>query len=125
VASETFIRRVLWVSAAFNLGGALLFAFPASLGQLLGLPVPVPGVYTALLVVFILLFGGTYAWVASQPTINRPMVALGAIGKASAFAAVFACWLAGAAPALSVVGMSGDLVLATLFASWLLSRVET
>ena len=121
---ESFIRRVLWISAVFNLSGALLFAFPSSVGQLIGLPVPVPPVYSALLVLFILLFGASYAWLASQPIIVRPMVALAAFGKAGAFAATFACWVAGAVPALVVAAMSGDLALAALFAWWLLSRAE-
>ncbi len=124
MGSETFIRRVLWISAGFNLVGALLFAFPGTLGRLAGLPVPVPRLYTVLLVWFVLLFGASYAWLASQPIINRPMVALGAFGKAGAFTVAFMCWLAGEASGLGVLAISGDLVLATLFASWLLSRAE-
>jgi hypothetical protein len=124
VDREFFIRRVLWISAVFNLGGALLFTFPASFGQLAGLPVPVPRIYTALLVLFILLFGASYAWLALQPVIDRPMVALAAFGKAGAFAVIFACWLLGEAPGLGVVGASGELALATLFAWWLLSRAQ-
>jgi len=119
--SDDSIRRILWTSAFFNLGGALLFAFPASIGSLAGLPAPVPTVYSMLIVLFVLLFGGSYAWVASQPTINRPMVALGAIGKAGAFVVVALCWLAGAVPALSVLAIAGDLVLAVLFARWLVA----
>jgi hypothetical protein len=116
------IRRVLWASAFFNLGGAALFAFPESIGRLAGLPAPVPVVYSMLLVLFVLLFGGSYAWIASQPVINRPMVGLAAIGKAGAFVVVFLCWLGGAASGLSVVAITGDLVFAGLFARWLMGN---
>jgi hypothetical protein len=122
--TDDSIRRILWASAFFNLGGAALFAFPESVGRLAGLPAPVPTVYSMLLVLFVLLFGGSYAWIASQPTINRPMVALGAIGKAGAFVVVLLCWLAGAASGLSVVAIAGDLVLAFLFARWLFATAR-
>src|SRR5712691_10417223 len=85
------MRRALWASVVFNLGGALLFAFPASFGQLAGLPGPVPHVYTALLALLVALFGGAYAWLACQPCIDRPLVAFAALGKAGFFAVVFVC----------------------------------
>ena len=63
----------------------------------------------------ILLFAGAYAWLANQPSINRPFVAFGAIGKASAFFVVLLLWLTAEASARSVLAISGDLVLAGLF----------
>ena len=114
------MRRVLWASAFFNLGGALLFFFPASLGRFAGLPAPVPTAYSALLAFFIVLFGGTYAWLAMQPRFDRPLVAFSAIGKAGAFAVVVACWIAGAVEGLAVLAITGDLVFAAIFAWWLL-----
>ncbi len=120
---ETIFRRVLWASAAFNLGGALLFAFPSSApGQLAGLPTPVPAIYSTLLALFVILFGGAYAWLAVQPTIDRPMVAFSAIGKTAAFLTVFGFWLMGEAPARSIVGILGDLIFAGLFFWWLWAR---
>ena len=118
MTTPTF-RKILWASALFNIGGALAFAFPATLGQLMGLPMPVPAIYSALLVMFILLFGGTYAWIAVQPQINRPMVVLGAIGKICAFGVVFGFWLIGEAPVRGVLAASGDLFFASLFFRWL------
>ena len=113
---ERFLRRVLWVASLVNLFGAFLFAFPASApSQLAWLPADAPAVYRAMLSLFILLFGGAYAWLAAQPAINRPFVMFGAIGKASAFLVVAILWLAGAATATSVGAMAGDLVLAALF----------
>jgi len=117
---DDLMRRVLWASVFFNLFGALLFLFPASLGRLAGLPAPVPFAYSALLALFIVLFGGSYAWLALQPRFDRPLVAFAAIGKASAFAVVLACWVAGAVEGRAVLAITGDLVLAAIFAWWLL-----
>lgn len=119
---DHFMRRALRATSVFNLGGALLFAFPASLGQLAHLPVPVPHIYSASLAVLVALFGGTYAWLARQPQIDRPLVVFAALGKASFFAVVLACWLLGEAPALGVVAASGDLAFAAVFAWWLLGQ---
>ena len=113
---ENILRPALWTAAFFNLCGALLFAFPASrLGQFAGLPTPVPAIYRALVSLFVLLFGCAYAWLAMQATINRPLVAFGAIGKAAAFFLVVLLWLRGAAPANSVFAIAGDLLLAGVF----------
>ena len=119
--SDKYIRVVLWASAVFNLAGALLFAFPEStISQLAGLPVPVPTFYSALLAEFIILFGASYAWLALQPAINRPLLAFGAIGKTGAFLLVAVLWLAGQAPARGVLAITGDLIFACLFFEWLL-----
>lgn len=114
------MRYALWASALFNLGGAFLFAFPDSLGQLAGFPGHVPRVYSALLALFVILFGGAYAWLARQPRIDRPLVALAALGKAGAFAVVLAFWVLGDVPVRSVLAMSGDLMFALVFGWWLL-----
>lgn len=104
----------------FNLGGAALFAFPSSpFGQLAGLPSHVPGLYRALLTLFVLLFGGAYAWLARQEQIDRPLVALAAIGKAGAFAVIGGFWLLGVSPGRTALLASGDFVFAGLFAVWL------
>ena len=122
---DNFMRGTLWVSVVYNFGGALLFAFPSSpLGQLAGLPTPVPPIYGALLAFFVVLFGGAYAWLARQPTIDRPLVALAAIGKAGVFAVIFTFWLLGEAPGRGVLAAAGDLVLAGIFAWWLLGAPQ-
>jgi hypothetical protein len=104
------MRRALWASVVYNFGGALLFGFPGSLGHLAGLPAPVPRVYTALLAFFVALFGGAYAWLACQPRIDRPLVAVAALGKV------------GDVPGLGVLAASGDVVFAAIFARWLLGE---
>jgi len=115
------MRSLLWASVPLNVGVALALACPASLGRLVDLPLPVPPVYSGLLAFFVLLFGGAYAWLALQPTIDRPMVGLAAIGKAGVFVLVGAYWLAGAAPGRAAAAAVGDLVLAVLFTRWLIS----
>ena len=115
------MRRALWASVVYNLGGTLLFAFPSSLGGLAGLPMPVPRVYTALLAVFVALFGGAYAWLARQARIDRPLVAMAALGKAGVFAVILSCWLLGEVPGRGVLAVSGDLAFAVVFAWWLLA----
>jgi hypothetical protein len=115
------MRRALWTSVPYNVGGALLFAFPDSLGRLAGIPGPVPHIYAAALAFLVTLFAGTYAWLAVQPRIDRPLVAFSAIGKAGFFAVVLVCWLLGEVPGQGVIGTCGDLVLAGIFTWWLIA----
>ncbi len=115
------LRLALRASVFFNLGGALLFAFPNSLGRLAGLPGPAPRVYTAFIAALVLLFGGTYGWLASQPRIDRPLVAFSALGKTSFFVVVAACWLTGEVPGRAVLGAAGDLAFAAIFVRWLVA----
>jgi hypothetical protein len=117
MSREDILRRALWASIPFNLGGALFFLFPGSFaGRLLGLPAPVPALYTTGLALFVVLFAGTYAWTAMQPTIHRPLVWLAVIGKTSFFVLVTLLWLLGGVPFRTVFATSGDLVLAAIFA---------
>jgi hypothetical protein len=123
MSREHVLRPALWTAAFFNLAGAVPFAFPASsMGQLAGLPTDAPVVYRAMTALFVLLFAGAYAWLAMQPTINRPFVAFGAIGKAAAFVLVVALWLRSVVPAGAVLAMVGDILLALIFAWCLLDR---
>lgn len=124
MASTTFIRRILWISALFNIGGAVLFAFPASaLGQFAGMPVDVPVLYrafvTLIVLLFVLLFGGMYAWLAMQPVVHRPIVTFAAIGKSSAFVLMLVLWMAGETSLRSVQVITGDLLLAAVYLHWL------
>jgi hypothetical protein len=120
--NDRTIRRALWASAVFNMGGALAFAFPDTLGRLAGFPGgPVPVLYRATLFMLIALLGATYAWLASQPIIDRPLVAFAAIGKTAFFVVVVGCWLAGEMAVLGVVSAGGDLFFAAIFARWLLA----
>ena len=117
------IRRILWSSAAFNAGAAATFAFPGSaLGRIAGLPVPVPVIYSAMITYFVILFGGLYAWIARQPTIPRPILAFGAIGKAGVFALASILWLSGEVPDRLLLVAGIDLIFAILFVRWLIAE---
>jgi hypothetical protein len=119
------MRTALWVSASFNLGAAFFFAFPSSWpGQLVGLPAIAPPVYRGVLAVFEALFGGAYVWLARRPVIDRPLVALGAMAKASAVTLIFILGAVGEVSGRFVLASSGDLVLAGIFAWWLLGAQQ-
>lgn len=118
---EALLRRALWLAALFNLAGALMFAFPASiLGALGGLPPQVPPLYRAFVALFVLLFGGSYAWLAQHRPMVKPFVAFGAIGKTSAFVLMVALWLCGEARVSGVMLLGCDLGFAAFFA-WCLA----
>jgi hypothetical protein len=113
---EVVLRRALWLAAGFNLLAALLFAFPASTaGELVGLPREVPLAYRAMTALFVLLFGGAYAWLAVQRVVDRALVVFGAIGKTSAFIVIVVLWRMGAAGGLGALLATGDVVLAAVF----------
>ena len=120
---DRLMRGALWFSVIYNLCGAFLFALPTSTpAQLAGFPPGVPPVYRALLAFFVILFGGAYAWLARQAVIDRPLVALSAFGKAGVFSIILIFWLLGLAPAGGVLAATGDLILACIFAWWLLKQ---
>jgi hypothetical protein len=119
VNRDAFIRKVLWATTFYNLAAGLAFAFPASVGRLADLPLPVAPLYSVLLALFVFLFGAAYAWLAMQRTIDRPMVGFAAVGKASVFVAAIVLWLVGDGPGWFVPGAVGDLIFAALFPWWL------
>ena len=116
---DRLMRGALIASAVMNTGAALIFAFPDSLGQLAGLPAPVPHIYTTLLAVFVMLFGVAYAWLARQPVIDRPLVGFSALGKAAVFSTILVFWLLGDLTGRNVLAAIGDLVFAAIFTWWL------
>ncbi len=117
---DRVLRTALWATTGFNLVAAAAFLFPESLGQLAGLPVPAPRIYTTMLAGFILLFGGAYAWMACQAIIDRPLVAFSAVGKGGVFALTLVFWLFGEATLRILLTSCGDLFFATIFAWWLI-----
>ena len=119
--SDALFRRILWVSAAFNFSAAFVFAFPASsLGQLVSLPADVPAVYSAMVALFVALFGGAYGWLALQPVIHRPLLWFGAIGKSAVVVLAVILCIAGEIPMRLAAVSIGDLVFAAIYVKWLL-----
>ena len=108
------MRPVLWIGAAFNIAVAwqlLSAGAPESSGE--------ARFHHWLLAYFVALFGVVYAWLARQPTIPRPLVALAAVGKAGVFVIAVACLLRGGlAPRTFAVAVV-DLAFALYFLAWL------
>ena len=119
---NAIVRGALAASIPFNLAAALVFAFPDSaLGRLQGLPPDAPALYRALVALYLVLFAGAYAWLFVQKQISRPLLALGAIGKAVAFLTFISLAFANLCSARLAMGSIGDAVLASLFGWWLLT----
>jgi hypothetical protein len=119
--ADAVMRAVLWIGAAFNFGAAAMLAFPDTVGSFSGLPDTGPLLYRWLLVLFVALFGGAYAWLALQPEISRPLVALAALGKTGVFIVSVVCWLLGDIPLQSLPPAVCDLAFALVFAWWLMA----
>jgi hypothetical protein len=120
VDSKT-MRRALWVGVVFNALVALMLMFPSTLGALAALP-PVGSVfYRWMLTFFVVLFCATYAWLAVEPTISRPVVVLAAVGKTGASLVALACLLRGDIQLRTFAISIGDLAFAAYFFLWLRS----
>lgn len=116
------MRRALRVTSVLNLGAAFVFAFPDSLGRLAGFPGPASLLHSTFLALLVALFGATYAWLARQPRIDRPLVGFCALGKTGFFTVAFACWLLGDLPGRGALAASADLLFAGVFAWWLMGE---
>ncbi len=114
------VRASLWISFAFNLFAAYIFADPSSaIGAWLDLPADTHPLYRALAAYLIAAFGLSYGWLARQEDPHQPLLAFGAFGKAGVFAVATLLWWNDAASGLVVGLASGDLALA-LFWFWAL-----
>jgi glucan phosphoethanolaminetransferase (alkaline phosphatase superfamily) len=119
--NEKLVRATLWIAVPFNFTAAYALLLPGSmLGQLFGLPPEVPLVYPALLSFLVFGFGVVYMWLAVQRSIDRPLLAVLALGKAGVFIIVLALWLMGEGPGRGVLVATGDLVFAVIWGHWLL-----
>jgi hypothetical protein len=122
--ADRLMRKVLWVGAVFNFAAAVMVAFPDTVGSFSGLPSAGPLFYRWLLVLFVALFGGAYGWLALQPRISRPLVALAALGKTGVFIVSVVCWQLGDIPFQSLPPAVCDLAFAAVFAWWLMASRE-
>ena len=113
------LRTALWLAASFNLGAGFLFAFASSLGQWVDLPAPVPRAYGVFIAMFVWLFAGAYAWMASHSSVNAPMLTLAALGKGAAVVLAIVFYALGDVGPRALVAASGDLLFAAIFARWL------
>jgi hypothetical protein len=118
------VRGALWASVPYNLVGAASLAFPEALAGLAPLPPATPRFYAVQLALVVLLFAGVYAFLARSPVIDRPLLAVGALGKLAFFGGCAAFWLGGQAEALVPLAATGDLALALVFLGWLRSTAQ-
>jgi hypothetical protein len=119
----TVVRTTLWLSFPFNFVAAWMLMHPASeLGQLLGMPTQVPSLYSLVVGFLVCEFGLTYAWLAMQKHVHRPLLAFCAIGKSGVFAIVLLLWLAADVSGRLVLMASGDLALALVWFIGLFNR---
>lgn len=116
---DLVMRRALMLSAPLNLFGGIAFAFPSSVGSIAGLPEAGSRFYTSTLAVMVVIFGFAYAWLALQPRIDRPLVAVAAAGKLGVFIVAIGCWFTGHIGAVGAAGTVADLLLSLVFLWWL------
>ena len=114
-----WMRRALLATAAMNLFGAVSFLPAVRTGrELVGMP-PTHPFYLWLLSIWVGAFGLVYLWLGLTGRPDRAFLTIGAIGKLSFWALLFAYWLAGDVPPAAPVAALGDLFFGLLFVTWL------
>ena len=117
--TDRMIRRSIWATVPYHFVGAWIFGVPKSWpGRLVGLP-PTPPIYAWNLGFLIALFGLAYAWMASQPKINRPMLAFSAVAKIGVFVVAAILAATGSIRFLLLLAVLGDLIFGSLWLAWL------
>ena len=125
MSRDRVIRGALWATVVLHVIGVAVFGLPA-LGLAADLlPLPTPPFYAAQVALTIALFGGVFAWLALQREIDRPLLAVGAIGKIGFFSLAVAYWAVGDLPASAVPQATPDLVLALIFLWWIRAERTT
>ena len=119
MSRDRIMRTALWAAFVLNSIGLVVFVPPAIGFTGLGLPLAAPRYYLAQVAFKIAMFGGVYAWLATRPTIDRPLVALGAIGKVGFFVLALIYALVGDLPMSAIPQAAPDLVFAAIFLWWL------
>ncbi len=117
------VRWTLWITAPFNLLAAYAFAFPmGSVGNLLRLPQPAYGEFYMLMTASLVgLFGLAYIWMALQPAIDKPLLFVGAAGKAMAATTGLLLMLSGQLSTVTGTLLLGDYLFAGFWIYWLWS----
>lgn len=118
------MRHALRLGSLFNVVAAVVVAFPASLGSLVQLPVPVSPFYSWTLAVLIALFGGAYAWLSRQADPDRPLVVVAIVGKFAVFVVAVICRTIGAVSNLVLLAALGDLFFGLVFLWWLVGSAR-
>ena len=120
---ETITRKTLWISSGFNFVAAYALAFPHhGLGVLFGLPADTPRLYAYLFAYVVAVFGVSYAWLAKQAQISKPLLAVAAAGKIGIFVITAGLTMVGDISIRPTLLASGDLLFGAIWLSWLLQR---
>lgn len=82
------------------------------------LPMATPHFFAAQIGFVIALFLVVYAWLATQPRLNRGLVAVGGFGKLGFFALTVVYAIAGDVPINMAVNATPDLILGGVFLWW-------
>lgn len=122
MSKDKIIRGTLFTTTVFNFVVALMLAFPITIGKLAQLPEPASFFYTSLMSMLVALFGGAYAWLALQKQINRPLLTFATIGKTGVFIVSLYYWLAGQITFFVFTVAIADLIFASIFVWWLVSK---
>ena len=119
------VRISLAVSAPFNVLAGIAFAHPAGIpGVWLGLPTDTHALYSMFAGYMIGLFGIAYAWMAFQPSIAKPLLMFGAVGKLGAVAIVAALFMAAQVPLSLLLLIAPDILLALLWLFYLIREAR-
>lgn len=120
---ETATRRTLLLSSIFNFLAAYALAFPHhSLGRLFELPHDVPRLYAYLFAYVVAVFGVSYAWLARQTLISRPLLTVAAVSKVGIFMITASLSGLGDTSIRPTLLASGDLIFGLIWLTWLLKR---
>lgn len=115
VRSDHVLRGALWASVALNALGVAVLALLAVGRPSPLLPVPLSPFLAGQVAFVIALFGGVYCWLAQQPTLHRPLLVVGGLGKLGFFGLSVAYAGAGVVPVQVAVSALPGLVLGALF----------
>ncbi len=118
MSRDQIIRGALWSSVALNALGVFILA-PLAIGRpSLMWPIAAPPYYAGQIAFTIALFGIVYGWQAMQRTLNRPLIVVGAIGKAGFFFLTAAYALRGDVPTTMAFQATPDIALALVYLWW-------
>ena len=114
-------RALFPAAAVFNLAvGAPLLLAPLLVYRIAGMAAPASLMEARLVGLFVILFGAVYWIIGQRDGRDAPLLMVGIVGKAGAFALTLGPWLAGQVPGMFPLLGCVDLVFGALFLSVLL-----
>lgn len=114
--TTTQTKTLFYSAALFNWGAVVILSL---LARPLGLEPPHLNLFGQIALLAIFAFGCGYWMVGRAPNAHRGIVSLGALSKLGVVAIVVSHWLAGSATTQMAALVSGDVVYALLFLTYL------